>query len=253
MGIEVSVVMATYNKSWALAQVLDAIKRQRVSFDYEIIVVDDGSTDDTQAVCEGRIVEYIYNDRPYPAGPSEPLNRGYRAARGDIILCMNDDVVMQTDTCMEVLCEERPRMYNVGAVWDLDEDGTLGRTQVLTNGKVPPGCVSAGFSRDPMFAMTALKKKDIYGVGGRDEDFTHLFWEDAWFAACLIRGRGLQPVYFDEDHGVSAYQLWHERPHSAWGEKRKEMYNLMTSKLEAAKKDFVFKSSGGSWDLRETQ
>lgn len=253
MGTSVSVVISTYNKSWALAQTLDAIKRQRVSFDYEIVVVDDGSSDDTEAVCEGRGVEYVYHDRPYPCGPAEAVNVGYRKARGDIILCMNDDIVMQTETCMEALCIERPRMYNVGAVWDLEEDGTLGRAQVLTNGKVPPGCVSCGESRTPMFAMTALRRDDIYAVGGRDEDFTHLFWEDVWFSVCLTMGRGLKPVYLDEDSGVSAYQLWHARPDSVWGAKRKEMSSLLQEKVSSAAKSFDYKSSGGAWRLTEAK
>jgi len=48
----------------------------------------------------------------------------------------------------------------------------------------------------PFFFLGSLFRKDVYAVGGCDEDFMVApAWEDNWFGDCLIHGLGLTPVY----------------------------------------------------------
>ena len=47
-----SVVIPTYNRAHLLARTLESVWRQRFT-DYEVVVVDDGSTDGTQAYLQG--------------------------------------------------------------------------------------------------------------------------------------------------------------------------------------------------------
>jgi glycosyltransferase involved in cell wall biosynthesis len=76
----VSVVIATYNRAPLLAQTLDSVFAQPFE-DFEVIVVDDGSTDDTGAVVasyQGR-AQYIFQEN---RGPSAARNSGARRAAG---------------------------------------------------------------------------------------------------------------------------------------------------------------------------
>lgn len=90
----VSVIVPTYNRSALLQQALQSILRQ----DYpsvQVIVVDDGSGDDTAAVVQGfPSVEYL---RQANAGPSAARNLGQRAARGEYIGFLDADDLWDVD------------------------------------------------------------------------------------------------------------------------------------------------------------
>jgi GT2 family glycosyltransferase len=87
----VSVVVPTYNRARYLQQSVGSILRQTRA-PLELIIVDDGSTDDTEAVCAGMPgpVRYIRQDN---AGVSAARNRGIAEARGEwVALADSDDL-----------------------------------------------------------------------------------------------------------------------------------------------------------------
>jgi glycosyltransferase involved in cell wall biosynthesis len=88
-GYKVSVIIPTYNRSKYVTKAIDSVMAQTYK-DYEIIVVDDGSTDNTREVLKpymGRI-HYIYQDN---AGVSAARNKGIRAAKGEWIAFLDSD------------------------------------------------------------------------------------------------------------------------------------------------------------------
>jgi glycosyltransferase involved in cell wall biosynthesis len=87
----ISVVIPTYNRGSLIPETLDAVLAQTVVAD-EIIVVDDGSTDDTASVLEryGRRIRPI---RIQNSGELVARNTGLRAARGRLLaFCDSDDL-----------------------------------------------------------------------------------------------------------------------------------------------------------------
>jgi len=70
----VSVVIATYNRARFLPETIDSVLGQRFR-DFELIVVDDGSTDETQEVLKpyGDRVRYFYQENSGPT-PSPGLS-----------------------------------------------------------------------------------------------------------------------------------------------------------------------------------
>lgn len=96
-AVTVSVVIPAYNAAATLARQLEAFEQQRVSQPWELIVADNGSTDDTRAVAEGwavRIPALRVVDAGERRGASAARNLGAAAARGDLLLfCDADDVI----------------------------------------------------------------------------------------------------------------------------------------------------------------
>lgn len=82
-----SIILPAKNESPALAELLPRLRQAQP--EAEIIVVDDGSTDDTRAVCERSGVQCLSS--PYSMGNGAGIKRGARAAKGEILVFMDGD------------------------------------------------------------------------------------------------------------------------------------------------------------------
>lgn len=102
MTIEVSVVVSSYNRAQLLEGTLRALVSQEVpdSLDWEIVVVDNNSSDTTAQLVTGfskttvTPVRYIFEPKQ---GISHARNRGIEEARGSIIAFIDDDVLPELD------------------------------------------------------------------------------------------------------------------------------------------------------------
>jgi len=97
-----SVVIPTYNRLPILRQCLEALERQELAppiTSFEVVLVDDGSTDDTvgwvranqQQLPHVRLIQQEHG------GPAEGRNRGVEQARGDVIVFIDSDLVVLPD------------------------------------------------------------------------------------------------------------------------------------------------------------
>jgi len=84
-----SVVIPTYNRAHLLARTLVSVRRQRFT-DYEVVVVDDGSTDGTQAYLQG-LGNKVRVIRQANSGPGAARNIGVQEARGDYVALLDSD------------------------------------------------------------------------------------------------------------------------------------------------------------------
>lgn len=91
----VSIILPTYNRRARLARVFAGLDRQTTRSDiFEVVVVDDGSTDDTRAWLEqsrarNYAVQLVHQQN---GGPARARNAGVDVARGELLLFIDDDV-----------------------------------------------------------------------------------------------------------------------------------------------------------------
>lgn len=93
-GLDVSVIIATRNRATLLDTTLRHLGAQEVGdLTWEVIVVDNGSTDDTSSVLDdhSESLPLVRVDHPEP-GKNRALNRGLAVARGDLLVFTDDDV-----------------------------------------------------------------------------------------------------------------------------------------------------------------
>jgi glucosyl-dolichyl phosphate glucuronosyltransferase len=98
--MKITVILCTYNRCQSLPWALDSLAASRLPADivWEVLVVDNNSSDQTQAIVQdfsrrypGRF-RYIFEPHP---GKSFALNRGIQEAKGDVLVFTDDDVTAE--------------------------------------------------------------------------------------------------------------------------------------------------------------
>ena len=84
---DISIILPAKNEASSLKELLPLLKQQYPTA--EIIVVDDGSNDDTYAICQSFAIKILRH--PYSMGNGAAIKTGVRAATGDILVFMDAD------------------------------------------------------------------------------------------------------------------------------------------------------------------
>ncbi len=90
-----SVIVPVYNPGEDLGQCLAALAASEAK-DFEVLVVDDGSTEPIEAMVAGHGFQYLRIDGP--GGPARARNRGVKQVRGRYVVFVDADVCVHPDT-----------------------------------------------------------------------------------------------------------------------------------------------------------
>ena len=89
----ISVIVPTYNRADLISETIESILNQTYKY-FELIIVDDGSTDNTEEVIrkfKDSRIKYIKTDNW--GGPARPRNTGIKKTKGEYIaFCDDDDI-----------------------------------------------------------------------------------------------------------------------------------------------------------------
>lgn len=206
--MDISVVIPTYNRIATLQRCLDALSRQTLEPGrFEIVVVDDGSTDGTDSLIQSR-PDVRYLRQPRNAGPAAARNRGVRAARGELVLFIGDDIIAQPELLAQHVAAHRQLGGESVAVlgyapWSREQEITPlmrylfeGRAfqQFRYDAIADPDNVPYGYFYT---CNLSVKRAFLLSNGLFDEDFRYAYGEDTELAYRLQR-RGLHLVFRQE-------------------------------------------------------
>lgn len=111
----VSIIMRSYNEAWALGATLAALREQDHA-NWELIVIDSGSTDGSQAMIEAARPAHFIQIQPHEYNPSRVMNHGMTLARSEWCVFLNADATPQGTNWLRTLVAEL-RQPNVAAVF----------------------------------------------------------------------------------------------------------------------------------------
>jgi glycogen(starch) synthase len=190
-----SVVINTYNRAASLPTTLEALKLQTFA-DFEVIVVNGPSTDDTEAVLAAW-ADAIRIIRCPEARLSNSRNLGVAAARGDVVAFIDDDAIAEPEWLERIMVAYDD--HAVGAVggYVYDETGfafqwrhaTCDRLGRVRSYATPPPAECGLAGADP-FVYTqgtncSYRREALMRAGGFDEALEH-YYDDAEISMQII-------------------------------------------------------------------
>lgn len=172
--MQVSVVIPTYNRKYVLEKCLEALFNQNYAkHKYEIILIDDGSTDGTEKMikllsssCQLR---YIRNEKRL--GQSISRNKGVKIAEGRYIIFVDSDIIVVPEFVQEHLNSHKQQE-------DVIVNGELIYISTLHEvGRRKKSFRDISFSPFDT-ANVSVKRECINKVGGFDEGLLPYGWQD---------------------------------------------------------------------------
>ena len=223
--LSASVLICTFNRSTLLAETLESLRRIESSRAWDVVVIDNNSTDDTRQVVDAFAatmpvrVAYLFEPRQ---GKSHALNTGIAHSRGEILVFTDDDVQVAPswlDEACRAIDENDTIDYTGGPVaplWDAAPPHWLDRTRsdlwgtlaILDYG--PESFIFEDRSRIPLGVNLAVRRSLIDRIGGFHPDLGRrgrslLGQEQAEF---LARGR----IHGSRGQYVPAMRVAHHVP-----------------------------------------
>lgn len=202
----IAVIVPLYNKARYIGRCLDAVFAQTHS-DFELIVVNDGSTDGSEQIAAARAANQRRMTLVHQtnAGPGAARNHGMRLAHAEWAAFIDGDDAWEPDFLAQSLEILRKQPDLLGLNWGMrvyPQDTTTearwksrgipaGRFEVTPE---TPAATIIGILANTLPTSCILKREAALAAGGYYDKFRCLFSEDAHlYLKLLLRG----PLYFD--------------------------------------------------------
>jgi glycosyltransferase involved in cell wall biosynthesis len=232
-----SVVIPTYNRQPILEKCLTALEQQTTIAPYEIVVVDDGSTDGTVAWLQNANLPYVRLLQQQHQGAAAARNLGVQSAQGKIIIFIDSDLVVtevflqsHLDALQQAQKQGNDRLFTYGSVINTcNFDSPTSEPFKITD-----------YSR-AYFATgnVAIDRKWLEQAGLFDTSFQLYGWEDLELGVRL-KQLGLQLVKCPQAVGYH----WHP-PFSL-----AQIPQLIDQEMQRGRMGVLFYQKHPTWEVR---
>lgn len=244
--IEVSVIIPTFRRPQVLERTLESFAALEFPPEkYEVIVVDDGSNDETAETvraAQGKIKNLTYIEQPN-SGVATARNLGAKRAQGDVLIFNDDDIIVPPDL-IEIHLKHLAEFGDcvINGHWefppemtDYFENTAFGRFRVSTevwvkeeNDKKRIG----GNVYEPLTVSACncgIRRESFWKIGGYDEQFPFAGAEDHEFCLRAVKA-GFRLIY---DYDLKLLHNDHRINIEQFGERQRR--NAITRVLLATK------------------
>jgi glycosyltransferase involved in cell wall biosynthesis len=224
----VSIITATYNMGRYLPQTIASILAQDYPA-WELIVVDDGSTDDTPDI----LARYQEDPRitviqQANAGQTAAKNQGIAAARGELIgFCDADDTWLPDKLSRQVPCFAGSTRLGVvygETVWVDAQDRPLPKPQIRRySGRVAAQLLVDNFIP---FCTALIRREALQEAGGFDPSLSMAIDYDLWLRIAVDYDFLYLPV------PLARYRIWDGQMSRKMGERMENFFRIFESFLQ---------------------
>ena len=175
----VSIIIPTYNRLNSLLKAIESILAQK-NDNYEIIVVDDGSTDGTPDVLKGKFDNISIGYTEKRAGPSHARNVGISISKGEYLWFLDSDVILPDENMINKMIHafnSKPKIGSLGGeivVYEKLMDRAYGRRITWNAKNKRVEAYKDGDLKECDYLATCncfIKKKFAIELNGFDEQF----------------------------------------------------------------------------------
>ena len=185
----VTVIIPTFNRALIVGRAIRSVLGQTFQ-DWELLVVDDASTDNTEQVVKNfpdRRIRYIRHDQNRRV--SAARNTGIRSAQGEYVSFLDDDDEWLPEKLVKEVEVFRNSAQEVGLVYTgktlFDEDGRVLQVRMPTlSGWVYDAMLDRHFIGSP--SRVTVRKQVLDWVAGFDETFVNCQDYDLWLRVAKV-------------------------------------------------------------------
>lgn len=220
----VSIIMPTFNRGHLIVESLQSISAQ--SFEnWECIIIDDSSTDDTEAVVEAHAkkdkrFKYQKREPKYKEGPSGSRNQGIETASGEYLIFFDSDDIVHPKTleiCLELIsstgsqfCHYRKKPF----IGEFQSECYINDSKPATrkiNTEILPDVIT---QKLPFACCCVMWQRDVF----KNELFNEeLSYAEEWELYSRIISNGIigisinKVLYFNRKHPNSSTGRFHKK------------------------------------------
>lgn len=206
-----SIIICSYNGAGQVPATIRSLRRLKYPKDqYEIIVVDDGSTDTTVKVAK-RFKGVTVVSHEFNRGISAARNTGLKAARGRYIAYIDDDCTANVGWLQALEAQlKEPRTMAAGGLIAARSLGKITQRYLVASGYGRPAPIAVGAATSPLGRLAAYVKDKFASVRQKPDttpsEVHEVYGANVAFAASKLRGiKGYNPqLNTSEDTDVCA-------------------------------------------------
>lgn len=236
--MKISIVIPTFNRPERLSRVIDYIFASEIGDDCqsEVIVVDDGSQPPAEDIIkekkppEAFTLRYVWQEN---AGPAAARNHGFRLASGEIVLCVDDDILLAPDALDWHLRAHKEKSGSVifgQCIFEPEAKASRSQKylQMLSpkvetsSGLIPQSIIASGqisFEK-AMFDSSGPYRTDLRTPAAEEYELSYRLWkrnipvymESRALGIHLVSGNVEDKCMQEYKYGIAIGELYHKVP-----------------------------------------